>query len=193
MNWAEQFLAHYGYAAIFLLLCAGIVGPLIPDETILVLAGVLIRNGTLSALPAGLCACAGSLCGITVSYYLGRRGVVYALRKLAGPHMQQAHNWFEKYGRWTLFFGYFLAGVRHFTALIAGSTELAYREFAVFAYPGGVIWVITFLSIGYFVGDEWSRLEGKLHHGAVIATVVLVVGGVLWWLVKSKKLNRKDA
>ena len=186
MNWAEQFLAHYGYAAIFLLLCAGIVGPLIPDETILVLAGVLIHRGTLSALPAGLCACAGSLCGITVSYYLGRRGVAFALRRLAGPHMQQAHQWFEKYGRWTLFFGYFLAGVRHFTALIAGSTELAYPEFATFAYPGGVVWVITFLSIGYFVGDQWSRLEGSIHTGAVIATVALVVGGLLWWKFKKR-------
>jgi membrane protein DedA with SNARE-associated domain len=186
MNWAEQFLSHYGYAAIFLLLCAGIVGPLIPDETILVLAGVLIHRGTLSAIPAALCGCAGSLCGITVSYYLGRRGVVWALKKLAGPHMQKAHDWFEKYGRWTLFFGYFLAGVRHFTALIAGSTELAYPEFAAFAYPGGVIWVITFLSIGYFVGDQWPRLEHLIHNGALAATALLIAGGLAWWKFKKR-------
>jgi membrane protein DedA with SNARE-associated domain len=186
MNWAEQFLSHYGYAAIFLLLCAGIVGPLIPDETILVLAGVLIHRGTLSAIPAALCGCAGSLCGITVSYYLGRRGVVWALKKLAGPHMQKAHDWFEKYGRWTLFFGYFLAGVRHFTALIAGSTELAYPEFAAFAYPGGVIWVITFLSIGYFLGDQWPRLEHLIHNGALAATALLIAGGLAWWKFKKR-------
>lgn len=190
MNWAEHLLAQYGYAAIFLLLAAGIVGPLIPDETILVVAGVLIHRGTLSAVPAGLSACAGSLCGITVSYYLGRRGVVYALRKIAGSHMQQAHNWFETYGRWTLFFGYFLAGVRHFTALIAGSTELAYPEFAAFAYPGGVIWVLTFLSIGYFVGDQWSRLEGTINRGALIAAAVLVAGGLIWWLLKRRSRAR---
>jgi membrane protein DedA with SNARE-associated domain len=187
MSWIEPLLAQYGYLAIFLLLCAGIVGPLIPDETILVFAGVLIHRGTLSPLPAALCACAGSLCGITLSYYLGRRGVVYALRKLAGPHMQKAHQAFEKYGRWTLFFGYFLAGVRHFTALIAGSTELPYTEFATFAYPGGVIWVLTFLSIGYFVGDQWPRLEHMIHNGAIVATIVLVVGGLIWWRLKKKQ------
>jgi membrane protein DedA with SNARE-associated domain len=186
VSWVEPLLAQYGYLAIFLLLCAGIVGPLIPDETILVLAGVLIHSGTLSPLPAALSGCAGSLCGITVSYYLGRRGVVYALRKLAGPHMQQAHDWFEKYGRWTLFFGYFLAGVRHFTALIAGSTELPYKEFAVFAYPGGVVWVLTFLSIGYFVGDQWPRLERLIHNGAIVATVALVAGGLLWWKFRKR-------
>jgi len=36
----DLFLAHYGYFAIFALLMLGIVGPLIPDETIL----VLLRN-----------------------------------------------------------------------------------------------------------------------------------------------------
>jgi membrane protein DedA with SNARE-associated domain len=187
MSWVEHLLAEYGYLAIFLLLCAGIVGPLIPDETILVLAGILIRRHTLSALPAALCACAGSLCGITVSYELGRRGVVYALRKLAGSHMQQAHDWFEKYGRWTLFFGYFLAGVRHFTALIAGSTELPYKEFAAFAYPGGVIWVLTFLGVGYFLGDQWPRLEHLVHNGALAATVVLGVAGIVWWKWKTRR------
>jgi membrane protein DedA with SNARE-associated domain len=191
MNWVEQAIAHYGYAAIFLLLCAGIVGPLIPDETILVLAGVLIHKGTLSALPAAASAWAGSLCGITVSYYLGRRGVVYALRKLAGPHMEKAHDWFERYGRWTLFFGYFLAGVRHFTALIAGSTELPFREFAVFAYPGGVVWVATFLLIGYFVGDQWPRLEHLVHGSAVAVTVALAIGGLLWWWWKRRRTNVK--
>jgi len=34
----DLFLAHYGYFAIFALLMLGIVGPLIPDETILVLS-----------------------------------------------------------------------------------------------------------------------------------------------------------
>jgi membrane protein DedA with SNARE-associated domain len=121
-----------------------------------------------------------------LSYWLGRKGVVYALRKLAGPHVQKAHEWFEKYGRWTLFFGYFLAGVRHVTALVAGSTELPYREFAVFAYPGGVIWVATFLGIGYFVGDQWPRLEKWFHDGALTATVVLIVLGAAWWLLKKK-------
>jgi membrane protein DedA with SNARE-associated domain len=188
MNWVEHFLTNYGYFAIFGLLCAGIVGPLIPDETILVLAGILIRRGTLSAWPAALCACAGSLCGITVSYYLGRRGVAFALKRLAGAHLQKARDAFEKYGRWTLFFGYFLAGVRHFTALIAGTTELPYDEFAMFAYPGGVIWVLTFLSIGYFVGDQWPRLEGIIHRWAVAATVILVlaIGGLILWKWKKK-------
>jgi membrane protein DedA with SNARE-associated domain len=187
MNWVEPLLAQYGYAAILVLLCAGIVGPLIPDETILILAGILIHRGTLEWVPVLLCAWAGSLCGITLSYQLGRRGLIYALRRFAGPHMKRAHVWFEKYGRWTLFFGYYVAGVRHFTALVAGSTELPYREFAQFAYPGAIIWVATFVSIGYFAGDQWSRLQGNIHIAVLIVAGLLVVGGLVYWrLTKSR-------
>ena len=39
MTSVEPLLAQYGYAAIVVLLCLGIVGPLIPDETIAIEAG----------------------------------------------------------------------------------------------------------------------------------------------------------
>jgi membrane protein DedA with SNARE-associated domain len=186
MSWVEPLLAQYGYAAILVLLCLGIVGPLIPDETILVLAGILIHRGTFDWAPVLLCAWAGSLCGITLSYELGRRGLILAMRRFAGSHMDQAHLWFEKYGRWTLFFGYYVAGVRHFTALIAGSTELSYREFAQYAYPGAIIWVATFVSIGYFAGDQWARLEGTIRLWGMVAAGIVVLAGLVYWMVKRR-------
>jgi membrane protein DedA with SNARE-associated domain len=193
MSWVEPLLAQYGYAAIFLLLCLGIVGPLIPDETILVLAGILIARGTFHWVPVLLAAWCGSLSGITMSYLLGRRGLIYLMRRFAGTHMDRAHKWFEKYGGWTLFFGYYIAGVRHFTALIAGSTELSYPEFARFAYPGAIVWVALFVSIGYFVGDQWAQLQGKIHVAGIAATGVAVVAGIVYWLVRKKKRTPRNS
>jgi membrane protein DedA with SNARE-associated domain len=190
MTWVEPLLAQYGYAAIAVLLCLGIVGPLIPDETILVLAGILIARGTLDWVPVLLCAWAGSICGISVSYLLGRRGLIYLVRRYAGKHMARAHEWFEKYGRWTLFFGYYVAGVRHFTALIAGSTELSYREFAQFAYPGAVLWAALFVAIGYFLGDRWEQLQAELHTVGLVAAGVAIVGGAAYWLVRKNRSGR---
>ena len=50
-------------------------------------------------------------------------------------------------------FGYFIPGVRHLTGYIAGTTALEYRHFAVFAYTGGVAWVLAFIAIGYFFAE----------------------------------------
>ncbi len=82
----EAFLAHYGYFAVFGLLTLGIVGPWIPDETILVLAGIAVHRGQLQLNTTILAAFGGSLCGITLSYLLGRTGAIYALERYEPLH-----------------------------------------------------------------------------------------------------------
>jgi membrane protein DedA with SNARE-associated domain len=188
----DLFLAHYGYLAIFGLLMLGIVGPLIPDETILVLSGIAVHRGQL--LPAATIAAgvAGSLCGITVSYVLGRTGVIYALerfeplRRWVARHLPQVERWFERYGKWTLFFGYFIAGVRHFTALAAGLSKLRVRTFMLYAYPGGVVWVVCFVAIGYYLGAEWEKLARRFERGALIVAGIVAVIAIAGWYLRRK-------
>jgi membrane protein DedA with SNARE-associated domain len=188
----DLFLAHYGYFAIFGLLMLGIVGPLIPDETILVLSGIAVHRGQL--LPAATIAAgvAGSLCGITVSYVLGRTGAIYALerfeplRRWVARHLPQVERWFERYGKWTLFFGYFIAGVRHFTALAAGLSKLRVRTFMLYAYPGGVVWVVCFVAIGYYLGAEWEKLARRFDRGALIVAGIVAVIAIAGWYLRRK-------
>lgn len=192
MEHIDYFLANYGYFAIFGLLMLGIVGPLIPDETILVLAGIAAHNGKLALLPAILAGAAGSICGITLSYWLGRSGMVYLLERSAflnryiGKHQPKVDQWFRRYGTWTLFFGYFIAGLRHFTALTAGMSKLDFRTFAVWAWPGGIIWVVCFVSIGYFLGDQWEHFSHELDRGVVIAAGVIAAAAAAIWLARRR-------
>lgn len=188
MGWIDPFLAHYGYAAIFCLLMLGIVGPLIPDDTILVLSGLAAQRGRLDLAATIAVAYAGSLCGITLSYALGRTGLVYVLERF-GPverwvnrHMPRVQDWFERYGKWTLFFGYFVAGVRHFTALAAGMSGVRARVFAAYAYPGGLVWVCSFVLVGYYAGQEWEALKGWFERGGTaLAICAAGVGLAVWW------------
>lgn len=192
MQHVELFLAQYGYFAIFGLLMLGIVGPWIPDETILVLAGAAVHAGRLNMAPTVAAGLGGSLCGITLSYLLGRTGAVWVLehfgplRRTIGVHLPEAHRWFERYGKWSLFFGYFLAGVRHFTALAAGMSKLEAPVFAACAYPGGVLWVISFVSIGYYLGAGWKNLEPLLNRGGLIVIVVAAVALAVVWIWRKR-------
>ena len=188
----DLFLAHYGYFAIFGLLVLGIVGPLIPDETILVLSGIAVHRGQLAMSNTIAVAFAGSLCGITVSYVLGRTGVIYLLERFepvnrwVGRHVPQVEVWFQRYGKWTLFFGYFIAGVRHFTALAAGMSKLKWRTFALYAYPGGLVWVVCFVSIGYYLGAEWEQLGHRFTRGALIIVGVVAAISIAGWFLRRK-------
>ena len=105
-------IAHYGYPAIFLLLIGGIVGFPVPDQLLLIISGYLILTGSLSMTPTLIAAVLGSICGITLSYLLGRgSGSYLAKRRFAAHRLQNARNCFERFGGSTLVFGYFVRPV----------------------------------------------------------------------------------
>ncbi len=182
-------LAHYGYFAIFFLLVLGIVGLPVPDETLLTFTGYLVFRGDLSFPLAFLSGFAGSACGITLSYMLGRTFGLKLIHRygrylrITEAHVEHAHSWFRRAGHWSLTFGYFIPGVRHFTAYAAGMSELEYPAFALFSYAGAGIWVGTFISLGFLLGERWKAVQQNLDHyllGATAAAVILGLGYLVW-------------
>ncbi|MDP1834701.1 MAG: DedA family protein [Chlamydiales bacterium] len=156
-----SYVLTYGPVALFAFLMLGIIALPVPEEALMVLGGVLMRKGNLPIPDMFFAALAGSICGITVSYLLGKLASDFFIHKF-GPwvglkqkYIDRAHNWFERFGTWTVFIGYFIPGVRHFSGFVAGMTELEYKKFALFAYSGALLWVTTFLSLGYFFGNKF--------------------------------------
>ena len=138
-------LAHYGYVALFTLLVLGIVGLPVPDEALLLLAGYLVFTHELALAPTLAAAGLGSLCGITLSYALGRligRSVVHGLGRwvrVDPAHLARMQAWYVRGGKYLLLVGYYIPGVRHLTAYVAGALQLAPPVFALFAYTGGFL------------------------------------------------------
>jgi membrane protein DedA with SNARE-associated domain len=188
-----SWLSHYGYAGLFGLLVLGIVGLPIPDETLLVFSGYLISTGRLQPALTFVAGFAGAVCGISLSYTIGRtlghRAVLRYGRyfHVTEARIERVHRWFLRVGDWLLTIGYFIPGVRHFTALVAGMSELEYGTFARFAYAGAAIWVATFLVIGYFVGEHWRAAMSLVHRYTVTSVAVLVVGVWIAWLLRKPR------
>jgi membrane protein DedA with SNARE-associated domain len=172
----------------------GIVGLPVPDETLLVFSGYLISQGRLHRIWTFVAAFGGSACGISLSYLIGRTVGYEAVTRygkylhITPERLERVHHWFQRIGDWLLTFGYFIPGVRHFTALVAGMSGLEYRTFALFAYSGAAIWVATFLSLGYFVGEKWRAALELVHRYTLGFTVILVVlAGIVWWIRKRQR------
>ena len=195
MDSVLTWVAHYGYAGLFLLLAFGIVGLPVPDETLLVFSGFLISTGRFHPGLAFASGFFGSTTGISVSYLLGRvfgYNLVQRFGKyihLSPKRVSDVNGWFHRAGHWLLTFGYYIPGVRHFTALVAGMSNLEYPTFAAFAYPGAALWVSTFLALGYFVGDAWPTAFKLFHRYMVWAILAaFLIGGVIWYVRRSRKL-----
>jgi membrane protein DedA with SNARE-associated domain len=197
MEIIAQWVSHYGYAAIFSLLVLGIVGLPVPDESLLTCAGYLVYRKHLALVPTFISACLGSMCGITVSYIIGRSAGLFVLRRygwlfhVTPKGIEKAHSWFDRFGTWTLLVGYFIPGVRHFTAIVAGISGLRPQIFAAFAFSGAAIWAGTFIALGFFFGEQWSQVLALVqHHISIVVLIVLVLISVyVAW--KQQKRERR--
>ncbi len=195
MEFLLTWLSHYGYGGLFLLLVLGIVGLPIPDETLLVFSGYLISQGRLHpalTFASGFCGSAG---GISISYWIGKTfGYRFVHRYGKYIHLSQErldliNRWFHRIGNWLLTTGYFIPGVRHFTALTAGISKLEYRTFAAFAYPGAAVWVAGFLTLGYVVGDQWETAFAVVHrYVLLVICLAILIAAAVWWIRKRTSL-----
>ncbi len=152
-----EWLLLYGGSILFLMLVLGIVGLPIPDETLLVLAGWLMAKGRLDITSTVLFAIAGSICGISISYWLGRSTGSWLIKKygpklrISEAKLEKAMRWYLKTGKWSLLVGYFIPLFRHLAGYVAGSSNLPLKQFMLFAYTGAIIWSVSFLCFGYFL------------------------------------------
>jgi membrane protein DedA with SNARE-associated domain len=195
LGWISQ----YGYAGLFGLLVLGIVGLPVPDETLLVFCGYLISQDKLHPAPTWIAGAGGSMCGISVSYAIGRglgRGFIHRWGRyvhITEDRLERVHQWFDRIGRWLLVIGYYLPGIRHATALAAGTSGMSFRNFAVFAYAGAVIWVTSFLALGYVLGENWRAALDLVHRYLIIVIVAAAAAGLLVWRLRARVKAKESA
>lgn len=180
-------LLNYGSFILFVMLSLGILALPIPEETLMVMAGILMHQGKLNIPLTVFFAYAGTICGISTSYLVGRTAGSFLTKKygrwvgITEERLEKAHQWFERLGKWLLCIGYFIPGVRHLTGLSAGTTYMKFSHFALYAYSGAIFWVTLFLSLGYFLGSYCLECYKKLERldlifiGLGIAAALLIL------------------
>jgi len=192
MEFIQTWVITYGYAALFAILMFGIVGVPFPDDLTLAFAGYLASEGYLNPYLTLISAFIGSVCGITVSYGLGlflgtsvisRYGHIFHINS---EKLDKLNNWYQRFGKWSLLFGYFIAGVRHFNALFAGASKLRYAEFALFAYLGAFLWSATMISTGYMLGKEWSRISEYTDYPSLVCAGVFFGFIIIYFFAKNR-------
>lgn len=164
-------------------------------------AGFLIAQNKLPLVLTSITAFLGSAVGITVSYIIGLTIGNYLIHKygprigLTEERIEQVHNWFERIGKWTLFVGYFVPGVRHLTGYVAGTSRLHFLHFAFFAYSGALLWSQAFLFLGYYFGNKWEKVVDLVGNYsfwiAIDAAIIIVVLYLLWRFVVRGYWNKK--
>ncbi|HEX7057645.1 MAG TPA: DedA family protein [Bacilli bacterium] len=195
-----EFIAQYGYAALFVLMAASMVALPVPDETLMVFAGYMASVGNMSLLPAWFACFGGTMVGMMTSYTIGRNAgrpllERYGHRLFLSPRrLARAERWFQKYGIWTVGFGYFIPGVRHITCYLSGVSKVVFWQYVLFAGTGAAIWSASFLNLGKYVGLHWEKIvhaEIKNYFPLAILLIALAIIMVLVHYLRGGKKNGK--
>ena len=164
MELLSNFITHYGYAAILILLMLGIFGIPLPDEILLTFVGYLASTGELNYVITLLIVVFGSCCGISLNYAVGRAVAANLLPRFrfAEHGLANLRERFKRHGGWVLFFGWLLPGVRHWLTVGAGTLRLPSGLVAISTFSSNPHLVIVLCYLGLSLGRRkdlsyWKR------------------------------------
>jgi membrane protein DedA with SNARE-associated domain len=195
----QQFIATYGYAAIFVLMLAESACIPIPSELIMPLGGALAAGavpGThLQLAGVILAGTAGNVAGSYLAWAVGRYGGQPALHRwgarirLREHDLDRATRWFGRYGTRAVLFGRLLPVVRTFISLPAGIAGMAPLRFGIYTAAGCLPWTAALALAGYAVGANWQEIESGFRGPTYViaALVVVAVAAALWRLVRQRR------
>jgi len=184
-----RLVESYGYAVVFLFVAIESLGIPLPGETVLVTAGALAALGHLSIWWVIATAAIGGIVGDAAGYWIGRLGGLALLKRYGSvihfddKKLARIHTFFERHGPKTVFLGRFIALLRTWAALLAGTAEMRYGVFTFYNVLGGITWAALFGTLGYLFGQSLPLLERYIGQASLAAVllVALVVSLALGW------------
>src|SRR5579871_5258234 len=168
----RMFVAHYGLAALFVLLLieeAGVWLPL-PGDLFVMYFGYRASQTAmplLAVLPALLTVTAAVCCGSLLLYagtrrFRGRVRRLGALVHLNAERLDRMDAALHRYGVWGLIPGRLIPGLRVPTTVVAGLFDLPARTFVPLVAVGGVLWGSLYLTLGG-AGPTLLTYAGRVH------------------------------
>lgn len=187
-------LAYLLVAALVFGETAMFLGFIIPGETAAVLGGVLASRGRVSLpllmLVVVLAAIVGPLVGYEIGRHLGGRLLARPrLRRVAGG-VDRAQSVLHRRGAVAVFLGRFIAVLRAVMPAVAGTTRLPYRTFVLYNVLSAVVWGVGYCLLGYAAGSAYAAIERTVGTGVAIAIAAVVLGAVVFWLVRRHRRER---
>jgi membrane protein DedA with SNARE-associated domain len=199
LNALAGILQQYGLWAIGLLITLEDFGVPVPGETILIAGAIYAGAGRLNIVALGVVAFVAAVTGDNIGFAIGHfGGRALALRFgkyvfLTEERLNKAEAFFDRRGSIVITFARFVEGLRQANGIIAGITGMHWLRFLIFNAIGAALWVGTWVTIGYFAGNNITTVYHyiTLYSYYVLAgLVVLIVGYIVW---RRRRRRRRHA
>ncbi len=172
-----------------------LVGFFLPGDSLLVTAGLFAARGDLELWSIFVFVSLAAILGDALGYTIGARtGPRIFTREdsllFHKKHLITTKEFYDRYGGITIVLARFMPIVRTFAPLVAGVGGMPYRRFAFYNVAGGIGWVVSMTSLGYFLGRAIPDIDRHIH--VVIAAVIFLslLPGIIKFARERLKLRR---
>jgi membrane-associated protein len=168
-----------------------------PSGAVLFTAGVLTATGVLlnDIFTVCLLLILASVSGSITGYGFGWKAGDFLYRRsdskfFRRKHLIAAEEFYKKYGALALTAGFFLPIIRTFAPIVAGMIRLRFRRYVMLTVAGSVVWVLSFVLAGYFLGSR-PFLKPWLKY-IVIGFILVVTIPLVIRIIKELRKPRKE-
>ncbi|HMP60841.1 MAG TPA: DedA family protein [Gemmatales bacterium] len=137
-----------------------VIAPFLPGDSLLFAVGALcaLDNSPVRLDVMMLFLILAGIAGDAVNYWIGRvvGPRVFTKEKswlLNKKHLERTRDFYERHGGKTIILARFIPIVRTFAPFVAGIGRMEYRRFAVYNITGAVVWVSSFMFLGFWFGS----------------------------------------
>ena len=193
-----EFMSHYGYFAVLLLIAAENIFPPIPSEVILTFGGFLTAGTAMTPPGVISAATAGSLVGAWVLYALGRCLSAQRLERLFGGRVgkflgfepgavTRASDRFERGGYFTVCYCRCIPIIRRIISIPAGTARMPLLPFSLCTAVGSAVWNTVLVYLGVLAGARWEAVSAFVAAYGKWITAAVITGWILRAVVKRLK------
>ena len=191
----EQY-KHITYLVIYLILTISGAGLPIPEEAVLLSSGYLAYNDVTHIYYTIPVCLAGMISGDLVTYFIGRHLGQALFRNpllrwaMTEERLERVRRYYAKYGRKTVLFSRYVAGIRQASYFMAGAMRVPLKDFLMMevlaACSTGPISVYMAYRLGFYIDEILD-----FFHVARVALLVVAVAGlaafVAWRYLRARK------
>lgn len=169
-----------------------LIGFFLPGDSLLFTAGFLVQQGILPinihvfALLLFIAAAAGESTGYFFGRKVGRKLFDRKNSRLfRKENLERTEAFYKKHGPIAIVLACYVPIIRTFVPIVAGVSNMKYREFLPYNIIGALTWTASFTYLGYFAGG-WLQDAGVNVEIAALIIITLSVSPMLYHALKTK-------
>jgi membrane protein DedA with SNARE-associated domain/uncharacterized tellurite resistance protein B-like protein len=188
------------YAVLAILAAVENVIPPVPSDAAVALGAFLSSRGLTTPLGVFLVTWLANLAGAAAVYFVSRRygrrlfATSTGRRLLAPRSLAVIEREYLRFGVAGIFVSRFLPGIRAVVPPFAGLVNLSPLRTLVPMGVASAIWYGGIILLGSVIGAEWDRINRIIlgvNRTLGIATLLVIAGAVVWYLLRRRRRSRE--